>query len=531
MVFTTDDQSGSASVKSSVYTKHLIMRGSDTAVITSCDAWPATLDQLSWGGSYSFTRITNDTATIHFRGESFKWYATVPANETGATTRIEIRSRLDGSGWTGWSTLNAGLVLPSNINSEVVYEITYESGYLVGSTVYEIKLTNLGGYCSIDSIEGFWVGSYTDYNEDSRRLSLSQPANMIQLYDKRFTGGSLYKWNKKSGVSLQFEGDRAVIISARGRNHGKLRLLIFKYIDTAQYDPGLANHVMIPGGDADGSIEINLHTAKRGSEVPSAVIFDSNDYPDLLPWGRYSISLNYINIETYSATQADAASNNFINRCSNCNPAAGSRTINKWVYLDGIGVHEAVGLSVSFENETHLEILKSVAEATQTEWEVTTNGIRLEPRIGQDTEEVLREGQDTLVDFDIVNDISQMASMLISTGADIDGLPLFAVSEQKSTRDRLGRTVTRQQDFRNTADYFQLVGLSRTDLKRRAYPEKRITVKHVAKNLNLNQGDSFILYTRKMGPLRVRINRLEISESSSSGREYSLECVRWPPIT
>jgi hypothetical protein len=533
MVFHTDNASGSTGIhKSAAYTKHLIMRGSTAATVTYCDAWPARLDQLSWGASYSYTRVTGDTAIVHFKGQSFVWYATVPTDETGATVQIEIRSRPDGGAWTGWSTLNAGLALASGINSENVFEITYESGYFQPDTVYEIKLTNLGGYCSVDSFEGFWEGSFTDYNEDSKRIRHSQPANMMQIYDKRFTGGSIYKWNKRSTVSMPFEGDRVIVTSAKGRNHGTLKVLIYKYtIAAAQYDPGLASHVMIPGGNADGSIDANLGLSKRATEIPSAVIFDSNDYPDLLPWDKYVIVVHLDELDTYSATLSDIQSSNFVYRCSNCSPPKGSITTNKWVYLDGFGVHESVGLSISFENESHLEILKSVAEAIQVEWAVGADGIRLEPRIGTDTDIVLREGQNTLVDYEVVNDVSQMASMLISTGADIDGLPLYTISEQKSTRDRLGRTVTRVQDFRSVADYFQLVGLSRTELKRRAYPEKRISVTHIADDLALNSGDSFLLYTRKMGNLRVRINRIEIQESSSSGRTYNLECVRWPQIT
>jgi hypothetical protein len=120
--------------------------------------------------------------------------------------------------------------------------------------------------------------------------------------------------------------------------------------------------------------------------------------------------------------------------------------------------------------------------------------------------------------------------MLVSNGSDIDGLPLFTITEDKKTREDLGRTVMRKEDFRDIADYFQLIGLSRTSLRKRKKPEKRITVTHIAKNLELNQGDSFILYTKKQGPLRVRINRKTISQTSSGGTTYTLECIRWPEI-
>jgi hypothetical protein len=119
--------------------------------------------------------------------------------------------------------------------------------------------------------------------------------------------------------------------------------------------------------------------------------------------------------------------------------------------------------------------------------------------------------------------------MLFSNGADIDGLPLSTITEDRKNRQTLGRTIMRKEDFRNLADYTQLIGLSRTELRKRRYPEKRITVTHIADNLSLDKGDSFILYTKKMGSLRVRIIRKEITESR--GREYTLECIRWPIIS
>ena len=122
-----------------------------------------------------------------------------------------------------------------------------------------------------------------------------------------------------------------------------------------------------------------------------------------------------------------------------------------------------------------------------------------------------------------------MASILLSEGSDIDGIPLSALVEDRSTRRNLGRTVMRKKDFREVSSYTQLIGISRTDLKKRKIPEKRIVVSHVANNLNLNKGDSFILYTRKMGPIRVRINRREIQENQD-GRTYQLECITWPQI-
>jgi hypothetical protein len=122
-----------------------------------------------------------------------------------------------------------------------------------------------------------------------------------------------------------------------------------------------------------------------------------------------------------------------------------------------------------------------------------------------------------------------MATMLITNGADIDGLPLSAAVSSRRNKAVLGRTVMRTQDFRNLSEYTQLIGLSRTELVKRRYPEKRISVTHIG-NFNLDEGDSFILYTRKEGSMRVRIITKEQSEDNS-GLVNKLECIRWPLIT
>src|SRR6185312_3887252 len=102
-------------------------------------------------------------------------------------------------------------------------------------------------------------------------------------------------------------------------------------------------------------------------------------------------------------------------RCQDCKPHTGLPvTVNKPVFLDGISAHEKLGLSVSFENETHLDILKSVTEAVQTEWDITEQGLLVTPRIGIDTDEILREGQNTLINWGIVNDTTEIATQLIS---------------------------------------------------------------------------------------------------------------------
>lgn len=513
LMYRTTNSSGTVTRTVGLYTDRLLMKGSSNATVTAVDTWPAKSDPLSWGSSYSYTTVQDDYAIIHFRGQSLKWYATIPSDETGAEVSIEIRSKT-GATWGSWSTLESSYMLPNNISSEVVYEITYESGDLNPETSYQIRITNLdGGYCSIDSFEGYWSASYTQYNEDSSRISFANVANVTQIYDKRFSAGSMYKWNKpRTRCNFTFEGDRLIITSAKGRNHGKLRV-------------GL-----------DGTIidTIDLETSVRGNESTQHVIFDSDDYfPTGLEWDYHSVivGLEKGDEESYTTTVGELDSSDFVYRCKACQAAEGETVeVNKYVYLDAIGVHERVGLSVSFENETHLDILKSVAEVTQSEWDVTELGLRLEPRIGQDTNEVLREGQNTLVDWGIVNDVQDIATMLVSTGADIDGLPLFAITEDKKNTRDIGRTIMRKEDFRNIADYFTLIGISRTSLKKRRYPEKRITVTHVAHNLDLDQGDSFILYTRKMGPIRVRIMKKTTNETNS-GRSYDLECIKWPLIT
>lgn len=533
MVYSTDNSSGTVTRRLGAYTSQITMKGTSNAVVTWADAWPAITDPLSWGGSYSYTQVAGDTAIVHFRGQSFKWYATVPDNKTGAVVDLDIRY-IDNNGvWTSWSNLDT-VTLQSGISSEPVFHISYESGILQPETIYQIRLTNTdGGYCSIDSIEGYWSASMVEYNEDSLRINVSRPERIIQIYDKRFSGGSMYKFENTAFTGFGFTGDRVVILSAKGRNHGTARLLIKDNRLGGEYDNGTENHVFIPGGDpVDGSLVVDLDTGKKGNEITQYVLFDSNDYfTNGLPWGPYSVFLFLYgpDVETYTTDALDSEFDTFAGRCKDCKPASGETiTVNKPIFLDSIIAHEVIGLSVAFDNEQHLEILKSTSEALQTEWDITDTGIRVEPRIGRDTFEYLREGHNTLVNWQIVNDVSPMATMLITHGADIDGLPLFAITEDKKTRARLGRTVMRQHDFRNLADYMQLIGLSRTELKRRAYPEKRITVSHVAEHLDLEQGDSFLLWTKKMGTIRVRINRKEINESS--GRTFNLECEIWPRI-
>jgi hypothetical protein len=540
LILSRDQSSGTGvTVKSGAYTSYILMKGASNAVVTHADSWPAVTDPLSWGGSYSYTKIVGDYAILHFRGQSLRWYATLPDGETPAEVSIEIRNKDTNGEWTGWTTLESSFTLPTgSYNAEPVYEISYESGALQPETVYQIKITNLdGNYLAIDSFEGYWSSSMTSYNEDNSRIGVSAPERLSQIYDRRFSGGSMYKWNNNTFFNFVFEGDRIVLYSAKGRNHGKIRIILRKSGQGSYFydDYPTDTTVLIPGGNpTDGSLSIDLETGKRGAEIPQFVAFDSNDYfPDGLPWSKYLFGIYLLpsEIDTYTTTDV-AASNNFIERCSDCEAPIGEPvTIAKHVYFDGLATHEKVGLSISFENEAHLDILKAVAEATQTEWDINEAGVNLVPRLGEDTNEVLREGQNTMVDWQIVNDVNKVATQLVSSGADIDGLPLFTITEDKKTRADVGRTIMRKEDFRNIADYFQLIGLSRVALRKRRRPEKRITVTHITKRFALNKGDSFILYTNKMGPLRVRIMKKERSQAAQSGFEYRLECIQWPQIT
>lgn len=539
----------SQSIKLGALTRQLIMKGASDATIVEVDGWQAKSDALSWGGSYSYSHVTNDWFKVHFKGESFDWYATIPADKTGATVSIEIRSKTTGS-WSSWSTLEASYTLPNNIWATKVYSISYESGQLASDTVYEIRITNLdGNYCSVDSIGGYWAAAMNHYNEDNSRVKQYRPEYMEQIYDGRFSAGSMLKFSTSeidtfglsngkgsNSVGFSFTGDRIIVVGAKGKNFGKIRIQLINWNNASgfrYYDYG-GLVVQIPGTSASEGYSklINLDTTKSGNEIMQAIIFDSNDsFSGGLPWGRYTITAYYRADDNskYNAHPEDFS--NFQERCKDCD-APTSETSLEWkpVFIDGFYAHEALNLSVDFVSTTHLDILKSITEAVQTEWAFTEQGIRVEPRIGQDTEIVLREGQNTLVSLDITNDITKVASMLLTSGGDIDGLPLFTITEDRKNREILGRTVTRQHDFRNVLDYLQLIGLSRIELRRRSIPEKRISVTHVANNLALEKGDSFNLWTKKLGKLRVRIMRKEISEDTNSGRTYNLECITWPQI-
>jgi hypothetical protein len=163
------------------------------------------------------------------------------------------------------------------------------------------------------------------------------------------------------------------------------------------------------------------------------------------------------------------------------------------------------------------------------EWDVTETGLKIVPRLGMDTDVIMAEGRGTTIDIQDVEDASQVATMLVATGADIDGLPLTTIVENKNTRAVIGRTIQRTYDnLRNTGDYFTLIGASRAELLRRREPQKRITVRRTS-TPGVEIGDSFIVKTPELEK-RVRANTISRSQSTSGGTEWTLECTVWPPI-
>lgn len=464
------------------------------AQVTYADTWPSLLDAYSYAGSYSWTDVGNDYMTVDFRGVSFKWYATIPADKTPGRVSIEIRQKNNAGLWGSWTTLESSFTLPPAVAGEKVWEITYESGILQDNTNYQIRITNLDdeGFVSIDSFAGYWSASFTNYNEDSDRIGVRHMDYVDQLYDQKFSSGSVYKFNNFSAslsfqVEFTFVGDRLIVYSRKGPNYGIVKI----------YMSGPTRPVF-PGADGDGGLQIDLNST---TEINQAVIFDTNellDTTDGLPWGEYSVAFDKV---------------------------GGAEVI----WLEGMGVHETSGLSTKFLNTSHLDILKNTAEALQLEWDVTEAGIKILPRLGVDTNEIFSEGRGTTIKIADVEDVSQVATMLVGSGSDIDGLPLTAVTENKTTRQTIGRTIQRLYDLRNVGDYFTLIGAARTELLRRRVPQKRINVSTTDLR-TVTYGDSFIV---KHPDLETRARAVTITrtQSSSAGTNYELDCVIWPEIT
>lgn len=548
LIYRSDNTSESNTiVKTSHAAKSITMKGSaGTAVVNSVDAWLGKLDALSWGGSYTFSEKIGDYLTLNFRGESFIWWATVPAAKTGATMLLKIRSRNDTTGaWSGWTTLDAGFSVPNDVSSEIIYEIPINTT-LASNTSYQIYMENLdGGFVSVDSFGGWWVGSMVDYNEDSDRISVRWPDHWKQIYDSRFSAGSMFKTNKqRNSLWWGFNGDRLQIYSAKGRHHGDVTILMSHGDNNPrEFDPSGDQRVFIPGGSGvDGSYTVSLGTGKKGHEVPGILILDSSKLTgwkfgsggasmDALPWGYYSVLVKLVYPEKYMSDPTIEDADQFVKRCRDCNPEYnGTDEINKFIHFDGMSIHEYARISGSWKLQKNVDILASVAEALELEWDVGEAGLTVLPRIGIDTDIILKEGINTVLASEVIKDGAKLATQLISSGADIDGLPLFTVVENRKNRTAIGRTVQQIQDYRDISDYFTLVGISRTELVRRREPEYRVTVSHVGYKYGLKAGDSFIVKKNTQNPIRVRIDTLIINQSKSGGITYEMECSKWPPI-
>jgi hypothetical protein len=410
-------------------------------------------------------------------------------------------SAITETSWSAWQTIDT-VTLPVGVSGEKVWEIPLGSPLLEYDTSYQLRITNLnGGFVSIDAFAGYWSGSMETLNEDDGRITLRQPAKVIQEFNKKYSAGSIYKFKNgddytKGGYS--FEGDRVVIYSRKGDHFGKMTIGL--RLANGAIVQILTGSASVDGIDTptytDGYITFDL---QRTQEIPQYVIFDTADYfADGLPWGAYTIGV-------YKPKDTDP------------------------IYFDGISAHTSTGISCKFINTSYLDILKSTAEALKLEWDITEKGLRVIPRLGTDTSIIMAEGRGTTIKIDEVQDISKVATMLIATGADIQGLPLFTVVEDKESKELFGRTIQRPyDDYRNVSDYFTLIGASRTELRKRRQPDRRISV--ITTDIKgLIPGDTFIVKTPELEE-RVRAITISRSQSSSSGTEYTMECLIWDTI-
>lgn len=489
---------GQVALNLPAYTR-LLRCSNASAQVVNCDTWKGVLDAFSYGGSYQYTEIAGDYLVLNFRGVSIKWIATVPDGKTAGHVSIELRSKDDSTGvWSAWQTLETDYTLPTNIAGEKVWEITYESNTLQDDTTYELRITNLnGGYVSIDAFAGFWSASFVEISEADSRWGFRNPNEALPFYDERYSLGSALQYragatgtSTKQGIS--FTGDRVIVYSRKDSpGYGSITIGII----TSPPD-GPSDIVVIPGGDGDGRLTIDLSSPYN---ITQAVVFDSNDYftgPGL-PWGSYRLMI--YKLETDGK-----------------------------IWVDGVGLHETQGLSVKFINTPYLDIIKNTAEALQMEWDVTEAGLKVVPRIGTDTNIIFAEGRGTTISVEDNEEAREMATQLISNGADINGIPLSTVVEDKKTRSRLGRTIQRLYDLRNVGDYFTLIGAARAELMRRAWPKKRVIITRVG-TLGINPGDSFLVKTPEINE-RMRAVKITRSQSVSSGTEYRVECEPWPPV-
>lgn len=485
-LYSSSSSAGSHSLKTPANARFLRFVGSDDVVVTSSDCWLGVLDPLSFEGRYSYTPVISDTAVLHFRGVSVKWFATIPEDATPGEVSIELRS-MAGSTWNSWTTIVSSLTLPVDVAASKVWEITYESGTLLADTTYELRITNLnGGYVAIDAFAGYWEGSFQQLNEDDPRFYVRFPNDLVQKYDETYSFQSVYEYPTSTPAftreTLNLRGDRIIIYSLKKNGAGTIKIGL----------TGPGGQINIPGGDADGTLTVNLDNAHT---IPQAVIFDTDDIFGGMEWGFYAIT--------------------FYQRNDSPGP----------MYIDGIGIHGESGISTKFEVTSNLEILQNTAEVLQMEPAVTEAGLRVVPRIGVETVEIIREGGNTVISIDDVKDVSQVATMLQVTGSDIDGLPLTGLIEDKTTRSAFGRTIQRSYDLRNVADQFTLIGAARTELTKRRRPQNRVTI-HTSE-LPVALGDSFTAF-KKLTQFRLRAMEITRTQARSSGTTYEIACIEWP---
>lgn len=527
LVYRTTLTSGTKDLILPAYTQFIQIKGAIGVEILTTDAWIGEANAFSVGNSISTSVHANDKATLHFRGRSLKMFVTTPAGKQGGTVRLQIRTKNPTTGaWGGFTTLADNVQIPNAVENYKLFEIKPDSGMLVDDGIYEFRVTNLGGYVGLDAFAGYWQASWIDFNEDHERVLYNDNASAwTQIYDGRFSAGSMMKTNE-FGAHMQFgfEGDRVQLFMAKGPNFGKATIYISgpgSYGTNLVTIPTIGDSLVVDCGKESGS-DLNHY-------IPRYLVFDSNDYwPNGMPWQpNYNLHVRLLETETYTTKKNQANDSLFDQPCIDCNQIKDVK-INKFIYIDGVSAHCTSGLSAKFNNETHLSILKSLSEIIQHEWRITEAGLFVRPRIGVDTDFIIREGEQAVITHDITNDASKIATLLYSNGADIDGLPLFTISEDKTTKKIMHRTIARTNDFRSVGDYFTLIGASRGELLKRRTPEERITLTYVG-NLPIELGDSFTLVTKKvLAGRKVRLMKLTQNQSSGSGYSYALECVKWP---
>lgn len=549
LIYRTTLTSGTKDLLLPAYTQFIQIKGATGVQIINVDTWIGEANAFSVDNTISSSVHAGDTATLHFKGASLQLFVTTPTGKQGGTVRLELATKDPTTGiFGGFSLVADNVAIPNNVSNFKLFEIPLDSNSsfaLTDDGIYLFRVTNLGGYVGIDAFAGYWQASWIDFNEDHERILYNDNSGAwVQLYDGRFSGGTMTKSNE-FGAHMQFgfEGDRVQIFMAKGPNFGKATI----YLSSDQSGYG-TNIVPIPG--VANSIVIDLGNENDDSSgsamdhyIPRYLAFDSDNYwPGGMPWALYNIHVRNLDTSTYTAQVNQASKNLFDQPCIDC-ASEKATNIHKFIYIDGASAHCTSGISVKFDNQTNLDILKSLTQVIEHEWMITDKGLFVRPRIGEDTDWILHGP--AVITGSFVRDGSSIATILVSNGAAIDGLPLFTETEDKANRDIMGRTIMRINDFTSVADYFTLIGASRTELFKRRTPDLRVTVSYkestftktpkgtdtaiVSNDLPVNLGDSFMLPTgSNPNGERVRLTKLTNQQSSGSGRTYSLECVKWP---